>query len=168
MKVRNGFVSNSSSSSFVCLVCGNNESGMDLSLEDAGMRECVLGHIFCCCHTVTVDLTNLTLPEKREKLKEYYSGQSYCSTQDKSFINGSASDELVEDIFEEVFIDFDSHDVPCDYCPICQFKSVSDSDLVKWFYATNPDIDEKRLLAMWKEQYGNYPLFAKAIQNVKE
>lgn len=46
MKSRNGFVSNSSSSSFMCLSCGEIESGMDLCLSDAGMMECVHGHIF--------------------------------------------------------------------------------------------------------------------------
>ncbi len=46
MKIRKGFVSNSSSSSFVCDVSGNIESGWDLSLEDAYMFECVNGHTF--------------------------------------------------------------------------------------------------------------------------
>lgn len=41
MKIRTGFVSNSSSSSFVCDVCGNIESGWDLGLNDAEMCECV-------------------------------------------------------------------------------------------------------------------------------
>lgn len=46
MKIRQGFVSNSSSSSFICLVSGQVESGMDLSLEDVGMMECVNDHCF--------------------------------------------------------------------------------------------------------------------------
>jgi hypothetical protein len=43
MKIRSGFVSNSSSSSFVCDVCGENISGMDIGLSDAGMFECMNG-----------------------------------------------------------------------------------------------------------------------------
>ena len=39
MKIRSGFVSNSSSSSFVCCICGRSEGGYDMSLEDAGMVE---------------------------------------------------------------------------------------------------------------------------------
>lgn len=50
MKIRYGFVSNSSSSSFICDVCGNNVSGMDLCLDEAGMLECVQGHVFCKDH----------------------------------------------------------------------------------------------------------------------
>ena len=47
MKTRNGFVSNSSSSSFVCSICGESESGWDLGLSDFEMFECENGH---CSH----------------------------------------------------------------------------------------------------------------------
>ena len=50
MKIRLGFVSNSSSSSFVCDVCGREDSGYDLGLEEAGMKECENGHTFCDDH----------------------------------------------------------------------------------------------------------------------
>lgn len=46
MKRRMGFVSNSSSSSFVCDITGETESGWDASLRDCGMAECVAGHVF--------------------------------------------------------------------------------------------------------------------------
>ncbi len=46
MKIRKGFVSNSSSSSFVCDISGDHEEGMDLTLEEAEMCECVEGHTF--------------------------------------------------------------------------------------------------------------------------
>ena len=47
MKIRSGFVSNSSSSSFLCDVCGCMESGYDASLADMEMHECVNGHTVC-------------------------------------------------------------------------------------------------------------------------
>jgi hypothetical protein len=46
MKIRQGFVSNSSSSSFICMVSGGVEAGMDMNLDEAGMIECVQGHEF--------------------------------------------------------------------------------------------------------------------------
>jgi hypothetical protein len=47
MKIRNGFVSNSSSSSFVCELCGESVTGMDIGLSDCEMFKCVNGHIIC-------------------------------------------------------------------------------------------------------------------------
>lgn len=46
MKIRNGFVSNSSSSSFICAVSGGVEAGMDLCYSDAGFVQCENGHEF--------------------------------------------------------------------------------------------------------------------------
>lgn len=47
MKFRKDFVTNSSSSSYTCDICGATESGWDISLEEAGMVECVNGHTIC-------------------------------------------------------------------------------------------------------------------------
>ena len=47
MKIRSGFVSNSSSSSFVCCICGRSEVVYDGSLRDAGMAQCINGHVTC-------------------------------------------------------------------------------------------------------------------------
>ena len=46
MKIRNGFVSNSSSSSFICDVTGQEVCGYDITLEDYDLCECEHGHIF--------------------------------------------------------------------------------------------------------------------------
>ena len=47
MKIRTGFVSNSSTSSFVCDICGREETGMDLSLSDCDMYCCNFDHTMC-------------------------------------------------------------------------------------------------------------------------
>ena len=46
MKLRTGFVSNSSSSSFVCDITGATESGYDASARDCGFAQCSNGHTF--------------------------------------------------------------------------------------------------------------------------
>lgn len=46
-KFRKDFVTNSSSSSFICEVCGRKESGWDMCLSEAEMFECENGHTFC-------------------------------------------------------------------------------------------------------------------------
>jgi hypothetical protein len=50
MKIRNGFVSNSSSSSFICAVCGETFSGWDAMELDFDLCRCDAGHIFCDEH----------------------------------------------------------------------------------------------------------------------
>ena len=62
MKIRTYFVTNSSSSSFVCEICGYSTGGWDMSLSEADMMECVNGHIFCSEHS-------LERPNKKEMIK---------------------------------------------------------------------------------------------------
>lgn len=67
MKIRKGFVSNSSSSSFVCDVCNHDESGWDMCLEDVGMVGCENGHVFCEEHLIEEipeDIDDYDVPEK--------------------------------------------------------------------------------------------------------
>ena len=47
MKIRINYVSNSSSSSFLCSVCGRMESGYDASYSDFGMLGLRCGHTIC-------------------------------------------------------------------------------------------------------------------------
>jgi len=50
MKIRQGFVSNSSSSSFTCDVCGHETGGFDVGLRDCDMCRCEEGHEMCNDH----------------------------------------------------------------------------------------------------------------------
>ena len=70
MKIRLKFVSNSSSSSFICEVCGNVESGYDLSYEDVGYVCCEHGHVMCKEHILCNKETFKELYEENEEL--YY------------------------------------------------------------------------------------------------
>ena len=57
MKFRKDFVTNSSSSSFICDICGNSEGGYDISLSDCDMSECVHGHVVCEHHLLEMNLS---------------------------------------------------------------------------------------------------------------
>ena len=65
MKFRKDFVTNSSSSSYTCDICGATESGWDISLEEAGMVECVNGHTIC--NDELLEIPRKELIKKKEK-----------------------------------------------------------------------------------------------------
>lgn len=128
MKFRKGFVTNSSSSSFVCEICGRTESGFDLSLRDVEMMECVNGHVFC------ID-ESLELPQKEEIVKYIIENQLYHNWYgDVNEYN--AADVLsamdVEDLFDKYCSDGGFYDVPEFVCPICQFHEYSEYDMAQY------------------------------------
>lgn len=56
MKIRDGFVSNSSTTSFTCQVCGHTEAYSDcISLGEAGGCRCENGHVMCLEHRLDPD-----------------------------------------------------------------------------------------------------------------
>ena len=109
MKIRSGFVSNSSSSSFICCVCGKSEGGYDLCLKDAGMVECECGHTMCEHHlSFNIDETYTEMTKK-----EFCDKYGYVTISDKSF----------EYIQQE---DDKYYDIPKDLCPVCTMKYITD------------------------------------------
>ncbi len=68
MKIRQGFVSNSSSSSFICNVCGESSEGWDASPWDSEYEsyQCLSGHVFCREEQVGEDITPEEYQEARE------------------------------------------------------------------------------------------------------
>ena len=79
MKIRQGFVSNSSSSSFICEVCGRTETGYDLCAEDAEMYECENFHVFCVSHAIG---DNIDIEENYEVSEEYC---PFCNYKEMSY-----------------------------------------------------------------------------------
>lgn len=105
MKIRSGFVSNSSTSSFICEVSGRIEAGQDLCLSDAEMFECTKGH--------TVG-TSYKLKVSDDDLKSLD-------------VNKDGDGEDDEYIDED-----ENYDVHPIFCPICQMKKIRDEDMLKY------------------------------------
>lgn len=74
MKVRDGFVSNSSTTTFICAVCGTVESGMDAGLTEFGACECVEGHELCTKHIPKYMLKELNKTKQHvvQQVKQRY------------------------------------------------------------------------------------------------
>ena len=130
MKTRKGFVSNSSSSSFICDICGKTASGFDISPCDFDMALCENGHIFCYDHAVDIE--------------------SPCK------VHYKYSDEDVE--YDNMF-EAEAHEgeVPRQYCPICNFKELATGDCLKYLALTGRD--RNAILKEIKERFKTYKEF---------
>ena len=114
MKFRKDFVTNSSSSSYVCEICGRTESGWDLSLSECEMMECVNGHIFCCDEA-------LEMPDKKEMIKMILENEWNKEVWHDGKYKDYTEEELQEfdedELFEEFFSEDCYYDVPECLCP---------------------------------------------------
>ncbi len=149
MKKRLGFVSNSSSSSFICQISGEEYSGMDASLEDAEMYQCEAGHTFSQEYLIG-DLEEFTRNFKMNSIIENISWElaskedaNYYSLSDedkkeynekaKEKIDGLSEGELwerIDDIYDgEVF-----YSIPKEQCPICTLKYVMDDTINEYLF----------------------------------
>ena len=128
MKFRKDFVTNSSSSSYVCEICGRTESGFDLSLSDADMMACVNGHAFCCEEA-------LKRPSKKDLIKMILENEWNKDVWD-STLKGRrdyTEEELItmeeDNLFDKFCSEGGYYEVPECVCPICQFIEYSEYDL---------------------------------------
>lgn len=141
-KRRTSFVTNSSSSSFICEVCGNVESGMDLSASDCGFASCENGHEFCEHHMlspeVTVDMLKKELQEaidtnlrwsKEEtgRYAERYKDRAKEYQETLTNVNQMEPEEIREE-----YLKFFDDGVPEAFCPICSLDTVRDADILMY------------------------------------
>lgn len=105
MKIRKGFVSNSSTSSFICEICGREEMGMDLSLDECEMFECENGHTMCQEHAIK-DLTS----------------------------GGKTEEEIDDEDADEDgrYNEFDLYEIDESCCPICTYQEISYTDAASY------------------------------------
>jgi len=128
MKIRTGFVSNSSSSSFVCEVCGEEYSGFDAGLLEAEMSECERGHVFCDSH-MSPESKILSDEEKKAFIIEAF-GLEGDEAVKASQLDSEVLDAQYEEALEEAD---DRYSVDKSRCPLCTFHRPNDKQLVKYF-----------------------------------
>ena len=154
MKVRTGFVSNSSSSSFICDICGREESGMDMSAENAGMIECINGHTFC--EEMAIDSS---VEEQTDELLIFLEGSkySYGANMYKELLgirDKLSPAEFAKHAIERWEYEGDGESFPSQ-CPICQFKYISTKDITRYMMKKHGTTKEE-ILEEFVTQFENY------------
>lgn len=142
MKVRNGFVSNSSSSSFMCDVCGTTESGWDAGLSDFDMVECgTCGSTMCAGH-----MEGLSDDDKRTMLlsNEYFIEQLEGGADKVQSATGDDLSGLVEEFRAESDWRYGIHELEC---PVCTLKAISTRSvlgyLMKLYDVTRESLEDE-------------------------
>lgn len=114
MKIRYAFVSNSSTSSFLCEVCGHQEAGHDsLGPSDYGFYYCQNEHELCEDCLLNGPAAHVDEPEK----EDFETEEEYV----KAF-----------DAWDEIYGYHGGDTQPETNCPICQFIEPSQRDGAKY------------------------------------
>lgn len=114
MKVREGFVSNSSSSSFVCGVCNRVSEGFDWNNSSGGIVTCEKGHQFCYDHSLNKDDEFWELLKSDEVFPEKYcpvcnGWGNYNLHTTYQFLKDRLTLEMTEKEFVDQFINWERH-----------------------------------------------------------
>jgi len=167
MKIRKGFVSNSSSSSFVCDVSGTALAGYDGEYEE-GTCSAECGHEFLEEYLLppTEKTRDLSLEGKRKDLLELFSHDK-IKTKLIKHADSNLIDELFDDNDEEIseLYNEDNNEVPKSRCPLCQFTEINKGDLAAYLmkkYVGDKDIEP--ILKEIKEKFGDYSSFHKYLK----
>jgi len=168
MKIRRGFVSNSSSSSYTCLVCGDNESGYDMSLYEAEMMSCSCGHVYhisCGKHGLVTSINHPQFLEMirayREENKEWKEVQERCQRIEEictSHLVTETGDidigdtEELQELFDYIQDELRG-EYPRKFCPICTYQSLSDEDALEYLMTAYDLKRETILKAIKSEDY---------------
>jgi hypothetical protein len=155
MKKRKGFVANSSSSCFICEVCGEEMSGMDMWLTEAGMVECANEHVFCEGHKLGIgDMSPLRMRDIlvsqiwREEDKVRFS--AFTEEEARQFFESAEGSDY--------WSDYASGKVLPDECPICQFEHVTDEVAARYLMSVE-GLTRSDLSAILKDNYKSFTEF---------
>lgn len=161
MKLRKDFVTNSSSSSFICEICGKSESGYGMALSDAQMYECENGHVFCVDEALDADPKEII----NYILKNGYNEASY-NADDEDYSEEDLKEMEMDELLVIASEDDGYYGVPECMCPICNFLTYSRKDMRDYLekeYEVSADeafawikMSNKRRKKLYDQEYIDY------------
>ena len=156
MKIRHGFVSNSSSSSFTCCICGEEGSGMHDVLKDFEMIKCKIGHIFCEDH----------LKKEYNEVKICREDLSKKDLKDMGITKIELDEWSDEEIREECSY-YIRYNFPQSLCPICNFEHITD-DIILEYLLIECKSDKNNMKKEMVKRFGDYEGFLKWVEAEKK
>lgn len=149
-----------SSSSFVCDITGEEVSGWDLGLEEAGMYSCQNGHTFSQGFVKTID--EMTVEEKREALIKYL-GNDNSYKEELEIIHVLDVDRLKDylDENEDLWEEYGYYRVDC---PICQFKYGKPEEMLKYLLEMYR-LKYSTVLGLMKDRFKDWKEFKEKVLN---
>lgn len=164
MKIRKGFVSNSSSSSFICEVCGEVESGYDASASDVGFSFCENGHSFCQEHVLPISREAAEALVKRIIENPEWVSQDFLDQTTEDQIEEILSISTRDADGNSTFSDYGFDDgIPEEFCPICSLTALSDGDILSYILKEHGSTREF-VIEKARKEFGTYDKFAAAIK----
>ena len=155
MKIRTSFVSNSSSSSYVCDITGEAFEVNDGCFWDVGLRHCVNGHTYKEEFALASIAENLTKDDMLKALEERTDSKRECKR-----LRDLTIDELRAE-YREV-TGTDGEEVPENCCPICTLNEVPIPLLVAYLLK-EARATRKETTEIIKHRFGTFDKFAKYI-----
>jgi len=171
MKIRQSFVSNSSSSSFVCEICGHSDSGWDFNIKDVGMVQSLEGESVYCEEHINVE-------DVGKFIKCVVSGNASNDLSCKMMQiehnfeelekdSESMSDhDLGEKYFEDI-LDIFRFEIPQELCPISNLQEIPDHTILHYLLMkTNTTISD--VINEIKDKFTSYSKLNEYIFRDKE
>lgn len=155
MKIRDGFVSNSSSSSFVCDICGRADSGYDASPEDLYFVRLSCDHTICEREVLKIsdeDYIQYVKDYCEKQLKEdentsYYKESLEINKKAQTLTNRFDAEDLLSIYFDSKYIK--------EQCPICTNTVILDKDFINYLlktYNINKDEEYNKIRKTFKNR----------------
>ena len=161
MKIRTDFVTNSSSTCYVCEISGEKEAtgnGDDTTRQDLGFMVCEKGHWFKSKYAIQDEDTIRKALEN--KIKEINSkNHSECE-------KASEIQEMIEELPGSIgyIVEEDPFGcgVPSEMCPICQMEYISEKHILKYLSKSIGFVPEDIVNSM-KKRYSSYDEMIKEL-----